>query len=777
MAPQTNRAQFRVEHVARKPRGWRVRTRLQGAHRIRIAFPPGPRRKGAGEVVEILHPKGERNPDCKVNPAELVIFGNPKKRRAHLTPAQNKAWESAFAFHVGEGKSDSQADRLAWRDLVAEFPELKKFSGAHPNPAELVIFGNPTESRLIRKSLHRQLEEAAKARGESFGIESFPDRRIGYRYKGELLTPGQLAERLGVRWPNPTVPEQHQIKIAKQTLKMPDAMVGVMGGMTKEEAREILRRHGIRFTENPGDRIDWTAEMVDRLTKDYQSMLGAGWTKENAASEAIRRSVAGPGAKKQFLKSIGLPNPSLILRNARWIGSPKQMSERGKAANLGYPFMVGKGRIAKNNRTWLYQFNQLSDGSGKSIFLGWDQQTKKWVKETGNPDDAPNDPKGYAKRVRELEAEGMTTSDAQAVADAEFQKKRSRRNPDSATGKLIRSFGLTRDPFAGSGTIYDSIRHGSRVTIVDRFGQQRTGRAVMLGPAGWVLNMGGAHGTPALASPSNVVKVSRGNPRPDFDNIVHLAYRWQKSAPDCAAMLTTAMTPGEMAALAELNRRGNPDAPLPISKFWRGAFRMAGLTEEQYRRALELMSRGMSPGSAIAEVKGRPVPRRNPDAGEERQAVQLFQQFHGRDPKGIVEKHVSDAMRRQYTALGALDYIIFRTDSGAKATIDFEGDGVTLASSPAANQLYFIGGNQNISSCLGKFTDDPSKDFIDLGEAVEVQYLARKAQGNFEPVKYFHKFGEEKRGSELPRGIYDKIRKQIFLAGGEYTIESPGIIN
>lgn len=32
----------------------------------------------------------------------------------------------------------------------------------------------------------------------------------------------------------------------------------------------------------------------------------------------------------------------------------------------------------------------------------------------------PMDPPGYAERVRELEAEGMSTSDAQAVADAEL---------------------------------------------------------------------------------------------------------------------------------------------------------------------------------------------------------------------------------------------------------------------------------------------------------------------------------------------------------------------
>ena len=49
---------------------------------------------------------------------------------------------------------------------------------------------------------------------------------------------------------NPTVPEKHQIRIAKDTLKMSDAGARIMGGMTKEQAREILRKHGIRFKEN-----------------------------------------------------------------------------------------------------------------------------------------------------------------------------------------------------------------------------------------------------------------------------------------------------------------------------------------------------------------------------------------------------------------------------------------------------------------------------------------------------------------------------------------------
>lgn len=55
----------------------------------------------------------------------------------------------------------------------------------------------------------------------------------------------------------------------------------------------------------------------------------------------------------------------------------------------------------------------------------------------------------------------------------------------------------------------DQIKNGDRVTIVNRFGQERTGRAVMRGPYGWVLNLGGPHGTPAIASAENVVKVRR----------------------------------------------------------------------------------------------------------------------------------------------------------------------------------------------------------------------------------------------------------------------------
>lgn len=64
------------------------------------------------------------------------------------------------------------------------------------------------------------------------------------------------------------------------------------------------------------------------------------------------------------------------------------------------------------------------------------------------------------------------------------------------------------------GTILDAIRAGDRVSIVDRFGKVREGRAVMRGPHGWVLNMGGRHGTPAVATPENITKVKQARRNP-----------------------------------------------------------------------------------------------------------------------------------------------------------------------------------------------------------------------------------------------------------------------
>lgn len=57
--------------------------------------------------------------------------------------------------------------------------------------------------------------------------------------------------------------------------------------------------------------------------------------------------------------------------------------------------------------------------------------------------------------------------------------------------------------------LIDAVRPGMRVTIRTPQGQERSGKAVMRSDdGGWVLNMGGAHGTPGIANSNNIVKVS-----------------------------------------------------------------------------------------------------------------------------------------------------------------------------------------------------------------------------------------------------------------------------
>lgn len=61
-----------------------------------------------------------------------------------------------------------------------------------------------------------------------------------------------MAKR-GKKWEKKlSTPERHQLRIARETLKLHDAMVPVMGGPSKAEAREIIRRYEMTYGRNPG---------------------------------------------------------------------------------------------------------------------------------------------------------------------------------------------------------------------------------------------------------------------------------------------------------------------------------------------------------------------------------------------------------------------------------------------------------------------------------------------------------------------------------------------
>lgn len=71
------------------------------------------------------------------------------------------------------------------------------------------------------------------------------------------------------------VPERHQLRIARDTLRMSDVVARVMGGPTKEEAREIIRRlTGREPRENPASAQDQWPIRIDVRMKDPLDVEG-----------------------------------------------------------------------------------------------------------------------------------------------------------------------------------------------------------------------------------------------------------------------------------------------------------------------------------------------------------------------------------------------------------------------------------------------------------------------------------------------------------------------
>ena len=56
-------------------------------------------------------------------------------------------------------------------------------------------------------------------------------------------------------------------------------------------------------------------------------------------------------------------------------------------------------------------------------------------------------------------------------------------------------------------TVVEQIQPRDTVVTVNRFGQEQRGKAVMRNNYGWVLNMGGPHGTPGIVTAANIVAV------------------------------------------------------------------------------------------------------------------------------------------------------------------------------------------------------------------------------------------------------------------------------
>lgn len=121
---------FRAQRIMKAPRGFSLRTKRIGSHCLVFAVPPGRRRKGAARLVEVLHPQRENPSRCHAqkNPAELLIFGNPRR-----SMRRNSEAEDLYADFHGVG---------ARKTVALEVPQDVPLHTVALGDLEAIGFGN-----------------------------------------------------------------------------------------------------------------------------------------------------------------------------------------------------------------------------------------------------------------------------------------------------------------------------------------------------------------------------------------------------------------------------------------------------------------------------------------------------------------------------------------------------------------------------------------------------------------------------------------------------------
>lgn len=202
-----------------------------------------------------------------------------------------------------------------------------------------------------------------------------------------------------------------------------------------------------------------------------------------------------------------------------------------------------------------------------------------------------------------------------------------------------------------------------------------------------------------------------------------------------------------------------------------GAFKAA------YRRARGLVNPGML--EKVEKFFG---------LNEEERAKKLSRAFHGRPNRETYEFEEVIDDDRHLAHLGELTELHVRDNKGRLFSISFD-DNPVLASTPDANQLVFVGGDQGLDlddkivQSGNMFVDGEharKKRWLPIGEVQRIDYFADKhhlsgPKSQKDGVEYKHTFGEE--DGNVPVLMYSPVNERMMLAGGNYEVLDVGIRN
>lgn len=164
---------------------------------------------------------------------------------------------------------------------------------------------------------------------------------------------------------------------------------------------------------------------------------------------------------------------------------------------------------------------------------------------------------------------------------------------------------------------------------------------------------------------------------------------------------------------------------------------------------------------------------RNPDYDDsEAGAAEMFETFHGRPAEKVTEFEVPKNERLNLAECGKLRYLNVISPAGP---FKLHPRGVLVCTSPEGGQLYFVGGDQELDLEALGLADALPKDLLDIGPCFEIEYHTTKDFHNFDPIDYFHHFGEE--SGVLPTLGYDNLNGMFYLSGGNYQVKREGIVD
>jgi hypothetical protein len=175
------------------------------------------------------------------------------------------------------------------------------------------------------------------------------------------------------------------------------------------------------------------------------------------------------------------------------------------------------------------------------------------------------------------------------------------------------------------------------------------------------------------------------------------------------------------------------------------------------------------PGEVIT-IRVNPIPLSNPSAAA------LRERFTGRETDRITTRREPHMPEGDYAQLGKLLALYVKPHSGGQVQM-IKPKGTIVVSDESARQLYFVGGDQDVTESLAVFgAVDRGAGLFELGEARRIDYQQRKEHvPDPDADEWRHDFGEET--GVRPKVLFDVNHKRLLLEGGEYVVRAEGIVN